>query len=208
MRHIVGYFEVLNMQFIAENPDLQNTLLSAFIRPVTFIATDHPDLKFELFPDSMVLGCVPESLGDFVRILQRLFRNWSTNYLIVRGGVVSGQADVMSGAFEKVLVKELSGIHMWRFSGPAVVNAYHLSQSDVMGMVCLLSPDIAELTRAIDPAIVTHASPQRFVWPDPNHLESYVEVYNKMLNKNEIHLRQMKPHIEATIQFIEGMLEQ
>jgi len=207
MRHIIGYFEVLNMQFVAENTELHETYLSSFIRPVRFIASDHPDLKFELFSDSMVLGCIPESLEEFIGIIQRLFRNWSMDYLIVRGGVVSGQADAISGSFEKILVKELSGIQMWRFSGPAVVNAYQVTQSIAYGMICLLSPELVERTDIIDPTVVTHASPYRLFWPDPDHLESYVEIYQKMLKKSEIHLQRMTPHIEATVKFIEEMRE-
>lgn len=203
MDQVVGYFDVLNMQYAGTNTEAKESIATAFVKPIRFVAVKHSDLKCEVFPDSMVMGCNPEFLEPFLRIVQGLYRNWCANYVLVRGGIAYGEIESITGFFEKNLPTVADGMKMVRLSGPALADAYRLTESDVPGMLCFFTPSLAEVIQLNAPELVTEKNPHSLVWFDSGNAGAYSSIFRRMLERTELHLRKAETHILATIQFIE-----
>ncbi len=203
MEQVVGYFDVLNMHYAGTNTEARESITTAFVKPIRFVAVKHADLKCEVFPDSLVMGCNPEFLETYIQIVQGLYRNWCANYVLVRGGIAYGEIESISGSFEKRLPSVIDGMKMVRLNGPALADAYRLTENAVPGMLCFLTPVIAEVIKLNVPALVTAENPHSLVWFDSGNAEGYSSIFRMMLERTELHLRKAETHILATIDFLE-----
>ncbi len=191
------------MHYTGTNAEVKESIVTAFLKPIRFVTAKYPDLKCEVFPDSLVLGCDPEFLETFLQIVRGMYRNWCANYILVRGGIAYGEIDSMSGFFEKSLLSLTNGMKMVRLNGPALADAYRLTEGEVPGMLCFFTPLLREVIRGNAPELITEDIPQSLVWFDSGNSAGYSSIFRMMLERTEPHLRKAAPHILATIEFIE-----
>ena len=203
MEYLVGYFDVLNMHVTGMNDEVGASISGAFIKPLHFILSRHPHVRLEVFSDSLVTGCEPALIEDLLAMVSDLYRTWSADYILVKGGIVLGEIDSISGSFEKMLLNKLQKIRMHRLSGPAVIEAYKLSEIEFPGMCCFVNPHAEELIRAQAPGLLTNLEPVVLNWLDPEKVGSYQNLFREMLNRQELYIKTLKPHILATLEFID-----
>jgi|GEM_PF-4532930 len=207
MEYLVGYFDVLNMHVDGMNDEVGAGIAEAFLKPLHFTASRHPKLRLEVFADSLVTGCEPAMVGELLTAVCELYRTWCTDYILVKGSVVLGEVDAVSGSFEKILLEKLQKIKMHRLSGPAVIEAFSLAEASAPGMWCLVSPRIGELIRQQHPAFLSEMVPAALNWIDPENIESYEHLFREMLTRQELYLEKLEPHIHATLRFFEQCRE-
>lgn len=202
MEYLVGCFDVLNMQVTGMNDEIGGDISGAFIKPLRFILARHPGIRVEVFYDSLVAGCEPAFTKEMVVMVSELFRAWCVDYILVKGALVLGEIDSVSGSFEKMLLDKLQKIRMHRLSGQAVVEAYKLSAHAYPGMCCLVNPQAEEFIRAQAPGFLGEMNPVILNWVESKKIESYQKLFQEMLESQELYVRELRPHIFATLQFI------
>ncbi len=203
MEYFVGYFEMVNMQYAGANVGLAQSLGNAFIKPIGYVAIRNPEIRFEAFEDSLVMGVEADDVDQFLEVLRSLYAAWSMSYLLVRGGVAFGEVDSVEGAFRKELLNQYQQIDMYRISGRPVIQAFRLVELDTPGMVCFLTPLTREIIEYQYPERIYGTNPSSYIWLEPARVEQFTELFTDMLGRPESHLQKSRPHIEATLEFLE-----
>src|ERR1051326_3479254 len=62
-----------------------------FANPAGMVASRNPQIRVAVFSDSVILSCDKSELHPFVSALSYLYSSWTSDFVLVRGGVSLGE---------------------------------------------------------------------------------------------------------------------
>jgi len=168
-----------------------------FANPAGLMAIRYPLLRFAAFSDSVVVTSRPESVTDFLSVLNFMFSNWFSDFIFVRGGLAIGDLVWVDQPSIDVRFQQASNLAFARLYGKALIEAIELQEKSGPGMACFVSDAAARVLEEVDKNLVFSGPTDILVWPTAEQLHHWCKTFAH-LAMNQSFPPEFRRHICAT----------
>lgn len=203
MEKLVAYFDILGVSEKVLNGEFSDAHIRDFAGIVGAMANEHPDFRFAVFSDSVVLSCEKVLVKEFIEVIRELYLNWCGDYLFVRGGIALGEIKWVDSLSDKKF-SNLSNLAYARVYGSAFVEAVKLEEKSGPGVLCFASEKAAELIKKSVPYAIFQTIIPILNWIPPEKVSQMLQIFRDEVNSKKTS-KEERRHFLATLHFLEQL---
>ncbi len=198
MTQIVAFLDILGTSSRVQAEQFGDGEILDFINPVCVLASRVPSLRCAAFSDSVVASAAEDDLGNLLKGLHYLFSSWTSDCILVRGGIGVGEVSWVDMDTMDVGWRRLTNLAFARIYGKGLLEAQETERGSGPGAVCFISARASELIRAFNANLVLRGPVDVLVWASHRRNEWIQRLYSASA-QNKDHNSAVGRQINATL---------
>lgn len=203
MSSFVAYLDIWGSSSKIINEQFDDSLMLDFANPVALTAIQHPNCRFAVFSDGVVVSCSSAKPKELLEVIEKMYLQWCADAIFVRGGISLGEINWVPFNYKEF--DQLKNFSHARVYGKALVEAYKLEKGSGPGAVPFVSDEAAEEIEDNIPNSIYRGQNNVLKFLSSEKL-SVFKKYCKIFVENEADMEAKRQYL-ATIRIIDAILK-
>ena len=166
MESLVAFLDILGTKDLVKNDQFSELHILDFVNPVGIAANDHPNLRFAVLSDSVIISAECNYVDEFIEALAFIYPNWFGDGINVRGGIAVGDIEWVDQPHTDKWFRNLNNLMYARVYGKALIEAYEVEQKSGPGAICFVNEKASDLIYKINSNYILEGATNALIWAD------------------------------------------
>lgn len=201
--HLVAFLDILGTTELTRSGHFASIPFD-FVNAAGLACKFLPRIRGAAFSDCVVLSCHSSTPLDFISALAFVHRQWFSDAILVRGGVVLGEINWLDQEAGDDFFDNIKNFLYARVYGKGLIEASLLERKSGPGALCHVSDAAASVLEASVPACIFRGPSNLFVWPGSRGVEWNHHFFTNLVNTRN-HDSPEGRHLRATLWFFDQL---